>query len=271
MAIDLKNVAKIVGIGAAGIGALGTLASGIGSFFGGSGGVSKYDTSEIMKFQNRMQQRYDKWYLNNITKATALNEYPWKRQSLESAGFNPVLAYMSPNVSTPSAGSVPSAPVQKESRAQALVGAMSGFMNLRQQGAAIENMNANTALQTEQTRTETFKQVNLSVDSELKRIHTELSKGDLRWQEKEKLLNYQKNLTEMKAMMINAYANKVTANASTVSANANMINAKTNQQWTPAKIGAGIGAGIIGGVASVYGPAKFKALKMLGKIRKVGF
>lgn len=124
--------------------AVGSLASGVASLFGNSGGTSLYKSAKLMKAQNTWQKRYDQWYLNNITKATALNEYPWKRRSLESAGFNPVLAYMSPNVSMPSAGSVPSANATQESRAQALVGAMEGFNNMQLVNAQTAKLRAET-------------------------------------------------------------------------------------------------------------------------------
>lgn len=77
--------------------------------FGSSGGTSAYKTLLIDKYQRKRayqyQTKYDKWYLNNITRALDINQPSWQRKGLETAGYNPVLAYMS-QAPSPTAGSI---------------------------------------------------------------------------------------------------------------------------------------------------------------------
>lgn len=217
---DPFTIASAVGAGLKG---LGSLASGIKTLFGSSGGTSLYKSSQLMRSQNLYQKDFAKWYLNNITK----NQYHAERAGLERAGYNPMLAYMNGSSGVPIPSTNASAVSGQESQAGSQ--GFGAFLASMQTASQIKNTNANTALQLEQSTTETFKQLNLSIDSSLKNIEKQLKEVDLKYSDKEHLLRQQQMLNDMKVSMMNALSNQVSSNAHQVEASVSNKTYKLNK------------------------------------------
>lgn len=78
-------------------------------------------------------------------------------------------------------------------------------------------------------------------------------------------------IAERKLQLMGINVDSINAGTNAYNAETNRRQVELNEKWTPQKIMSGIGLGLIGGAATFYGPAKFKALKALGKIRPIGF
>lgn len=239
----------------------------IGSLLGGSV-VSLFgrgtNASQAMKLQYNyqrllQQQQYD------LTQRGYRESPANQRIGLEAAGYNPLLAVTNGvqygSYSSGQSSAVSDAAEQtnaSSNRFNSAINAMSAIAGLKATNASAEKMS-------QEAQTEVYKRENLWQDSMLKRSMEVLNNEEAPWIAK-------KAAAQIANMYMTGQAAVTGANAQTIAANAQQLNAETNAEWTPGKLGASIGLGALGVLGTVYGPAKFKVLKALGKAgRKVGF
>lgn len=154
---------------AKGLGSVGSFLGGLGSLFGHSGGTSTKDSMALMSFQEKLQERYLRNYYSNA------------RQSLNDAGYNPMLAYMN----TVSGGQT-SATAQEGNevgqRAQAVANIIQSFIAKAQ----VENTNANTVKQLAEAQTESERPELIRQQAIGQGLSNILTQKGIDWYEKEK-------------------------------------------------------------------------------------
>lgn len=137
------NWSKLGSFGKGLLGALPTIASSAASvagLFGKSGGTSVWKSMKLQEHQEALQERYLRNYYTNA------------RQSLESAGYNPMLAYMN-SIGGGSASAMATDGNEVGQRASA----MQNLLQNRVLGSQIANTNANTAKQIAEAQTESMR------------------------------------------------------------------------------------------------------------------
>lgn len=154
---------------AQGLGNFGSLLGGIGSLFGATGGTSVGDSKKLMQIQEALQEHYLRNYYTNA------------RQSLESAGYNPMLAYMN-TISGGQTNANATEGNEVGQRAQAIA-------NLLQYGVAksqIENTNAQTAKVRAETLTEAERPELIRMQAIGQGLSNILTQKNVDWFEKER-------------------------------------------------------------------------------------
>lgn len=250
---------------AASIGAVGSV---LGGLLGDSGGTSVKDSIALAQAQNKIQKEYDKWHLTNIEKAQLLNTAQWQRQGYERAGFNPILTYMNGISNFSNAGQVGMPVASKDNKGQTISNAINtaigNYTNARQ-------AESNIALQAAQTANVNADTDNKIVDIGLKKLDKQDKELDIMMKQKDVSWQEQRWAFEQKERNALIRKNLMDADSNQIAANAQKLSAETNAEWTPKKVGTGLALGALGAAGAIYGPAKFKVLKALGKIPKVGF
>ncbi len=184
----------------------------------------------------------------------SLRESPTStRAGLESAGYNPLVAFGS-SISSPTTNA--SGINVSESQSGTNAGRL--YLEKLQTAANIKATNAQAVLSEQQALTEGNKRSNLDSQTLLNNINEKLGQKDLNWYDR-------RTLTELQTKIIEAQAQRMGAQASVTNAQAAMKQADTSAKWTPIGIGAGLGAGLLG-----FGIGKIPGLKYLKK-KKVGF
>jgi len=184
-----------------------------------------------------------KWYNDNIVSSA----YARARNSLEDAGYNPLMALQNGGLydSAPMASGMATKSSAKDISSNKSIDMLTN--------AETANTWADTDLKSAQAVTEGFKQDNLAIETEIGKIDKELRKGDLKYQEREKLTNMKYQLETAHASLINAYANGITAKSNQKLNSAKEMEARANAQYTLNKP---IQTQKHGGGAKVYlGPA----------------
>lgn len=120
----------------------------------------------LMKLQSKLNYDYGR--------KTALNQYNWQRQGLESANYNPMLAVQNPSGVNTSFSGLNSAPDMTNS-----ADLINNSIALRQQrvneavaSSQVENQNADTQLKQNQSVTESARYWNVIADNYLKEAQT---------------------------------------------------------------------------------------------------
>lgn len=153
----------------AGIAAVMSSAASMGS---SSGGTSVYKTNKLMALQNMYQQDYLRNYYSNA------------RQSLNKAGYNPMVAFMS----SPSGGQT-NASAQHGNNSSAVSSSLGHLGELIQVSSNIDNTNASTGLMQEQAKTEQAKRVQMDFDNNIKKLEAAKYNKDLEWYDREHAAN----------------------------------------------------------------------------------
>lgn len=205
-----------------------------------------------------------------------------QRLGLEAAGYNPILALGGGGLSygSYSAGSA-SAPMDSTTSdlGNMVTNAYQTFKLAKDKNnadiagimAGIKGVNADVALKTEQAITEQYRRDEMASNTLLNNMRSIT-------EDESRPYFIRKLAAETYSTLTNAEVSKGMLAAKQVENNINAQNAETNagqlelnKEWTPYKIGGTLALGAIGAMGAAYGPAKFKALKALGKIRPVGF
>ena len=188
------------------------------------------------------------------------------RIGLESAGYNPIMALGNTNAYA-SGGSAPSV-----SSSTLGSNAVNAYQQNKLNDATVNNTNAQAGLFDEQSKTEQAKRIQMEFQNAMLDVEKHLKQKDLDTYDRRFYAQLYEQM--QRAENYRAMANVQGYNAETqrIASNAQMLQAQTSAKWTPGKIGASVGLGAVGALGALYGPAKFKVLKALGKVgRKVGF
>lgn len=172
---------------ASNLGNVGKFLGGIGSLFGHTGGTSVKDSAKLMAFQEALQEKYLKNYYTNA------------RQSLESAGYNPMLAYMN-SIS----GGQTNATAQYGNDVGQRAQGIANLINYAVAGSQIENTNANTTKQLAEAQTEAERPELIRQQAIGQTLTNILTKGDIDWQEREKMAEIYLKYATGSSQQINA-------------------------------------------------------------------
>lgn len=254
----------------AGLGIAGGLA---GAGFGLSAASNSISYSQNKKSQARafayakalQQQQYD-------LSMQGYREAPKNsRQGLEDAGYNPLLFGTSASAGANVAGGTPVG--ANATDAPDFSQGISNAFQLKETAATVENLEANSRKsQAEAIGQETNnKYIDDKSKAEIANIQADTNQKSAVIENMKARLKLDQYLGELgigsnyASSIYNADSNRA---ASKYSADKNYEGTKYTADNSTIR---GVTLGALGTIGALYGPAKFKALKAMGKIRKVGF
>ena len=236
---------------------IGNILGSLSGSFGGGTSVKK--SKALMEYQDQLARNSFQWK----------NENGWKfmREGLINADYNPLLAIGQSPIDSQMASATASQPT----------GSIDGASSMQAQTA--KKMSDSQIMVNKATASKTAEEA-LTQQNIRSNYDSQTMMNMLTSERIKKLLPYEQRKMMAETLVAhsmvglnnaNAAAAPRLAGAAETSANAAKTTAETGKEWTPKKIGAGVALGALSTVGALYGPAKFKALKALGRFRPVGF